>query len=540
VNTSCIGAHRRRAAALLVGMAVLAGGIVGCGGSSTSSDGGSSSSPATSTESGSTTSTETAAATKPLRYGIPVSSVESGVSNPAEIQATDGPVLSIAYASLTHVEPDGKIAPGLATKWKYLGDEQKVFELTLRKGVKFSDGTPLDAEAVVGWLQYYKDSENIYSELLGKNPKFEAVDDSTVKITMEEPLPGLPFLFSEANVNWGFVASPKAVADPKLMKNATYGAGPYMLDAGKSVPGDHYVYVPNPNYYDPSNVKFSEIEMKAFADSSTALQAQQAGQIDVNWTLEASTAPAAESSGLEIVSAPFAVYYLALNSQGPKPLKDVRVRQALNYAVDREAIATALFNKYGVASSQFTIPPDANPEMEDFYAYDPDKARELLAEAGYEDGFPFQIDIQTEPTPTKAAQLVADNLEAVGIEAKIESFPTRGAYLARALPLKDDSAIFAGDVGVPTPIEYPSYIAPGSELGAADPKDPEVDKLYHEGLESTDPAKYWKPMWAITVEDAWFLPMAALSNLEYVSDSVQGVEMSKTRPYSYPTEWSFK
>lgn len=524
---------RMRAVGAIVATAVLVGGVVGCGGSSSDST--------TATGGGDAGSTSAGApATQPLRYGIPAAIVGSGVSNPAEIQATDGPVLSIAYESLTHVEPDGKIVPGLATEWHYVGNDQKVFELTLRKGAKFSDGTPVNAEAVVDWLNYYREAENVYSELLGKHPKFEAVNDDTVRVAMETPLPGLPFLFSEANVNWGFVASPKAVAEPKLMKNATYGAGPYMLEPSQSVPGDHYVYVPNPNYYDKSKIKFSQIEMKAFQDSSTALQAQQAGQIDVNWSIESTTAPAAEAAGFEVVSAPFAVFYAALNSQGQKPLQDVRVRQALNYAIDREAMSNALFNKFGVPSSQFTIPPDANPEMENYYAYDPDKARSLLAEAGYKDGFPFQIDVEKEPTKIKAAELIAHYLEEVGIEAKVEVFTTRGAYLSHALPLKDDAAIFAGDVGTPTPIEYPSYIAPGAELGAADPVDPEVDKLYKKGLSSSEPAKYWKPMWAITVEDAWFLPMAALSDLEYVSEAVQGVEMTKSRPYSYPTEWSFK
>ncbi len=527
-----IGAGRLRCLIAAVGMLVLVGGAAGCGGGGDS----------TTTATGGNASTASGgdAPTKPLRYGIPATNVATGVSNPAKIQATDGPVLSIAYESITHAEPDGTIAPGLATKWRYVDDSQKVFEFTLRDDAKFSDGTPVTAEAVVGWLKYYLKSKNVYSGLLGKNPKFEAVDTSTVRITMTAPLPSLPFLLSEANVNWGFVASPKAVANPDLMENATYGAGPYMLDPKRSVPGDHYTYVPNPHYYDKSKIKFTQVEMKAFQDTSTALQAQKAGQIDVGWTTDASTAQAAEQAGLTVVSAPFAVFYAALNSKGQKPLQDVRVRQALNYAIDRKAIANALYGKYGVPSSQFTIPPDANPGMEDYYAYDPEKAKSLLAEAGYADGFSFQIDVRKDPTTTKAAELLAHYLDAVGVKTKVEVFQTNTAFYKQALPLKDDAAIFAGDAGVPTPIEYPSYIAPGAPLGAGDPDNPKVDELYQKGLRSSDPAQFWKPMWAITVTDAWFLPYAASSDLAYVSDGVEGVEMSPARPYAYPTEWSFK
>jgi peptide/nickel transport system substrate-binding protein len=526
-----------RGLGVVVGLVVLAGGAAGCGGS-----GGDDGTTATTsnTAAAETATTGESTATKPLRYGIPASNVTTGVSNPATIQATDGPVLSIAYESITHINPDGTIGPGLATEWKYVDEDQKIFEFTLRDDAKFSDGTPVTAEAVVGWLEYYLKSENVYSGLLGKNPKFEAVDPLTVRITMTAPLPSLPFMLSEANVNWGFVASPKAVADPDLMKNATYGAGPYMLDPDQSVPGDHYTYVPNPHYYDKSKIRFTQVEMKAFKDPSTALQAQQAGQIDVGWTTDASTAQAAEGAGLTVVSAPFAVFYAALNSKGQKPLQDVRVRQALNYALDRKAISNALYGKYGVPSSQFTIPPDANPEMEDHYAYDPDKAKALLSEAGYPDGFSFQIDVRADPTVTKAAELLAHYLDAVGVKTKVQVFQTNTAFYKRALPLKDDAAIYAGDVGVPTPIEYPSYIAPGAQLGAADPDNPKVDELYQKGLRSSDPAEFWKPMWAITVTDAWFLPYTASSDLAYVSDGVEGVEMSAARPYAYPPEWSFK
>lgn len=485
-----------------------------------------------------TTTSRAGGATEVLRYGIPAANVGRGLSNPADIPHTGGPTLSIAYAPLFHVTPDGRVEPALATRWRYVDDEQRVFEFTLREDAKFSDGTPVTAEAVVKWLRYYYESENIYSALLGRDPQFRALDRSTVQVSMSDPLPNLPFLFSEANVNWGFVASERAVDDPRLFARATYGAGPYMLDAKRTVPGDHYTFVPNPHFYDRSAIKFREVYVKAFADSSAALQAQQAGQIDVGWSTDSATADAAAAAGLDVVSAPFAVFYLTLNARrGTEALRDVNVRRALNYSLDRDAIANALFGRYGAPTSQFTIPPDGNPGLQDAYPYDPERARAMLAEAGYARGFPLSINTSKDNPQAKAVELAASYLERVGVEPSIRTHTTRPGYLEAALSFKDDTAIFAADVGTPTTIEYPTYIGPNSTLGRGDPIDPRVDQLYRQGLRSSDPSRYWKPMWAITVEDAWFLPLASTSNLEYVSRSIGGVEMTESRPWSYPSEW---
>src|SRR5262249_42641883 len=159
------------------------------------------------------------------------------------------------------------------------------------------------------------------------------------------------------------VASPKAVANPDLFAKGTYGAGPYTLDYANSVPADHYTFVPNKYYWDRSKIRFKQIYVKAVNDSASMLQALQAGQLDVAWSTDASTAPAAEKAGFQAVSAPFAIIFAQLNPKASKALADVRVRQAMNYALDRKAMASALYGKYGKASSEFTITPDADPGL---------------------------------------------------------------------------------------------------------------------------------------------------------------------------------
>src|SRR4051812_20155525 len=291
------------------------------------------------------------AAKKPLRWGV--ASVGASPTNPAANNSTNGQILSISYASLLYIKPDGTIGPGLATTWRFVkGKDQKVLDLTLRHNARFSDGTQVTAPAVANWLVYFYNSKNSQSGILGPNPKFQAIGKWRVRITLTIPSPALPRQMAQQGLNWSFVASPQAVASPDLFAKATYGAGPYMLDYANSVPGDHYVFVPNPYYYNKAAVKSSQIYVKVFADSASMLQALRAGQIDAASTTDATTAPSAESSGFQVVHAPFAVTFVQLNPKGAKPLADVRVRQALNYAVDRATIAKTLFGKYGSGTSQ--------------------------------------------------------------------------------------------------------------------------------------------------------------------------------------------
>jgi peptide/nickel transport system substrate-binding protein len=238
------------------------------------------------------------------------------------------------------------------------------------------------------------------------------------------------------------------------------------------------------------------------------------------------------------VSAPFATLFAQLNPKGSKPLADVRVRQAMNYALDRKAIANALYGKYGKASSQFTTAPDANPGLENYYDYNPTKAKSLLAAAGYPNGFAFTLN--TFPTWEQPASLVAHYLDAVGIKTKVDNYATGAAYVEQIFKFTDDAWLLAADVGVPTPVEYGSFIGAASAFRPGNPVDPQVDRLYYPGLKSSNPTKYWKQMWARITTNAWFLPLASTSNLIYASKSLTGIEMSAKRPYAYATEWSFK
>jgi peptide/nickel transport system substrate-binding protein len=477
------------------------------------------------------------AAKKPLRWGVP--NVGTSPTNPAANNSTNGQILSLSYAPLIYDKPDGSLGPALAVKWGFAkGKGLKVFDLTLRHNARFSDGSTVTAQAVAGWLTYYYNSKNSQSGILGPSPKFTATGKWTVRITLTIPNPALPRLLTQQGVNWSFVASPKAVADPDLFAKASYGAGPYMLDYSSTVPGDHYVFVPNPYYYAKASVKASQIYVKVFADATSALQALKAGQIDAVTTTDATTAPAAEAAGFNIVHAPYAVTFVQLNPHGAKPLADVRVRQAMNYALDRATIAKTLFGKYGRGTSQFFSPSDANPGLENYYTYNPTKAKQLLAAAGYAKGFSMNIDFV--PGQEKVLGLVAHYLEAVGIDVKLVQFATSTAYFDAIYKFKEDAWTLGAGTGGVSPTQYGAFIGPQSTFRGGEPVNPQVDRLYYGGLKSKDPIASWKKMWAKIVTDAWFLPTVTADALVYASKSVTGVKMSPRRPTGYAIEWSVK
>lgn len=518
------------AIAALFAMAVL---LTACGDSNSS----------TTDSSGGETSEAASGGDHVLRIGVGA----EPLPNPAAATAAgqfSAIIFDLAYASILHMTPEGEIEPALAEKWGYVEDGAKPnteFEFTLRKDAKFSDGTPVTAQAVAKWLTYFAASSSPFAGVFGEGATFKAVDAQTVRIHLEVANPSVPLLLSDGGQNASFVLGPKGIANPKILANETNGAGPYMLDAADSVRGDHYTYVPNPNYYDPDAVKFSKVEVKIVPEASSRLQAQAAGQLDVTEG-EALTASAAEDQGLEVVGAPFAVMYLSLNlKEDPvAPLKDIRVRQAMNLAIDRKSIVEALFDNSAEPTSSF-VPNDIDTtSLEQFWPYDPAKAQELLDEAGYADGFTLKDLVQGPYLGTTGQPLVqaaAKNLEEVGIKLDINPYSNDPEYAEAVLGGTEKYSVATLGSGVsPTTSLWGVFLAPEGAVTFFD-EDKKLTKLYEEGTNSPDPTPAWEEMWSYYTEQAYTIPLVTTKYLNYVSDGIGGVAMDVARPNPVPTEW---
>ncbi|MDQ2697504.1 MAG: ABC transporter substrate-binding protein [Actinomycetota bacterium] len=441
-----------------------------------------------------------------------------------------------AYDSLIWKAPDGELVPWLATEWEYVGDDNTEFEMTLREGVEFSDGEPFNAEAVKTWLEYFVSAGGTLGAQLAGLDTVEVVDEFTVHLTMKSPNPILPELFSQ---NWGagYVASPKAIATPGLLDNETAGTGPYMLDPAQTVTGDTYTYVENPNYWNPDAQHYEKVVVRVIGDPNAMLAAVQAGELDFA-VGSAAVAAAAVAGGVNVINVPGRAQQglvLADRDGVLQPeLADVAVRQAINYAIDSDAIATALNGDYASGSKQLLLPGESGYVEDRGYPYDPDKARELLEEAGYGDGFTLNVTCGIPLGHCPIVEAVASQLAEVGITVAIDAQSAVPAFNEKVTGAL--APAFTFNLGAPL-----SYLAfQGSVTSkVVNPfklADAEVNDLIAEAASA--PADEQEAMWSeladLINDKAWFAPVVFRDSVFYRGEAVQGEMPTAGNPTYIP------
>lgn len=435
-------------------------------------------------------------------------------------------MLLLAYDTPFRVKPDGSFEPALATSWRYVGHDNTQFELTLREDARYSDGSPVTAASVKTWLDYFAKADPGSADSISFK-SVDVVDDKTVRITLKKPNPVMRHTL--AAQNWGYFASTKAAERPSLFGTRTFGAGPYVLDPDESVTNDHYTFVPNKYYYDKSKIRYDRIVVRIISRPGSMLQAMQTKQIDVAIG-DPTTAAAAESAGLTVLHAPNGVNGIIvkdLQGRDVKPYGDVRVRQAMNYAVDREAISKAIVGEYGGPTDKF-----ANidvPASDLSYDYDPAKAKSLLSAAGYPNGFSMKVltpGFQGNMGDT-FAQAVAKYMKAVGIDMQVQSSPTAADMFAK---WDRAPAVVWGWGAQPLWLNYLALLK-----GA----DPELERMATAAGRSDDPASHWQEMSDYMVRQGFFVPVLAYDRIVYVSDRVQIPPITKWVEFvPLWTQWS--
>jgi peptide/nickel transport system substrate-binding protein len=327
----------------------------------------------------------------------------------------------LAYEPLINRLPDGTATPGLATSWKYSADRLS-FVLNLRKGVKFSDGSPLTADAVVAWLKYYKAHTSF--QWMQNVSAINSTGPLQVTLTLSTPDPLLPIGFDQEG-EAGDVVSPAGLADPTVLGKSTYGAGPYELDASATIANSQYVYVANPNYFDKKDVHYKKVIIKVIADENSTLAALRSGQVDAA-AISPNSVASAKSAGLKVTAAKAAMVgvYLLTLGEPSSPLSKLKVRQALNTAVDRTGITKTLYLANGVPTTQYVPEGIAGyvPSLEKKYTFNVAKAKKLLAEAGYPNGFSFKMVVQPGASNQGLmSQAVIQNWAKIGVTVQLTS-----------------------------------------------------------------------------------------------------------------------
>jgi peptide/nickel transport system substrate-binding protein len=330
--------------------------------------------------------------------------------------AIDEVVYANIFEGLTRYNPDGSVAPALAESWE-ISDDGTVYTFKLRPGVKFHDGTDFTADDVKFSLDRARaaDSTNAQKALFAGIADVTVVDPLTVKVTLSAPNGG--FL---TNLAWGdaVIVAPESAAN---LATAPVGTGPFKFT--RWVQGDRVEIERNPDYWGPAPA-LEKATFKFIADPTAAFAAMMAGDVDAFPVF-----PAPENLGQFSADPRFKVIVgstegetiLALNNTDPA-LADVRVRQAIAHAINRQEIIDGAMFGYGTPIGTHFAPH--NPDYVDLTgisAYDPEKAKALLAEAGYGGGLTLSLKLPPPTYARRGGEIIAAQLRAVGIETQIEN-----------------------------------------------------------------------------------------------------------------------
>lgn len=439
----------------------------------------------------------------------------------------------LAYEPLIVRRSDGRLAPGLATSWSYTGSSNTTFVLHLRPGVKFSDGTMLTAQDVADHLRYVMKSGGQMAPFFAGG-SFTATGPLTVTIRLAQPDPDLPLLLTQDYIA-GDVISPHGLRSPAKLGTRTAGAGPYMLDPSQTVSGDHYTYVPNPHYYGKAGVYWKKVVVKIITDPQSMLNALKTGQVQVS-TGDATTISAARQAGLTIASAPLLWTGVTLADRGgktAKPLADVRVRQALNYATNRKAIVSALFSGIGSPTSELTVRGGYgyDPALVTAYPYDPAKAKQLLAAAGFPHGFTLKIVTGEEGQMNLMAQALAQQWQKIGVKLQVTDYANSNQYFSAAFG--GTFPAFMTSFGqLPIWMEGPSLFLPPASFNPFHTSSPQLASLYSKEARSSGAERSTldRRIESYLVHQAWFVPVVTTGLPYYATKAVTGVTTSAAAP----------
>lgn len=356
-----------------------------------------------------------------LKIGIPVTQSldPTKAPEPAQLKIATWPV----YDRLIQVSPRTKYEPMLATKWTFSGNGETL-TLRLRRGVTFSDGTPFDAKAVKANLDFYMAAENsTVAQRLANVSGVDVVSSDAVKIHLHKP--STTILSALSSELGGIMISPKALRSGNLGSRPV-GTGAYVIQSYQ--PGRKVVYTRRTDkggIWDPRTGKPAKIVITTYSTVEAKINALKSGQADV--IVWASGETKNVQSAVDAGRIKMHVMHGVLNMTGMnlkpnvKPFDNVKVRRAVNYAINRKALVKAF---YPVANVRVQPWPEGLPGFasarEKMYSYDPEQAKKLLALAGYPhgvDGGEFLVaNVGSFP---EVAQAIQANLAAVGIHVTL-------------------------------------------------------------------------------------------------------------------------
>ncbi|MFI9815630.1 ABC transporter substrate-binding protein [Saccharothrix variisporea] len=442
----------------------------------------------------------------------------------------DGPYLSAVYDPLVALDKDGKPVPALATKWEWSAD-RLTLTADLRQGVTFEDGQKFDAAAAVANIQHLKAgvrSGQAYLNVASASAK----DEDTVEIKLSKRDDALLY---QMGLGRSWMASPAAIQSGALA-NGPVGSGPYTYDKAGSTPQSQYVFTKKQNHWDTATYPFPTVRLFPITDQTASFNAMLSGQLNVQFA-NAANLPKAKENGWNIASRAASwvgVQYADRTGAQVKALGDKRVRQAISHAFDAAGILNAVGNGSGTVTNQvFSVDGQVyDKSMNDKYKTDMAKAKALLKEAGYPDGFSVKMPM----SPIFAAWQPAANQTFGELGIKVEwqdmampdyqkNAPTYPMFLAVIALAGNDMATLTDQVTTaqwynPTPSvdAYPEVKALVEQVEKAEPGPAQTELL--------------KKLNAELVDEAWWSVWYQADNTYF---SVKGITVTPVTGMMFPT-----
>lgn len=435
-----------------------------------------------------------AADTLSIGFADPLSSLDPQLNNHAGDRSTD-----LHFWDLLIQNKDNKLQPGLAVSWKAL--DTTTWEFKLREGVKWTDGQPFTADDIIFSYQRARKvpgSVATFAGFLRTVESVEAKDPHTLIIKTNIPNPDLPLSLASVHIVSKHIGEKSSTEDYNTGR-AVIGTGPYKLVS--YTPGDRVVMTRNDDYWGPKQ-DWTKVNYRYINNAAARTAALLAGDVDVIDKVSVSDLAKLKKEpniavypydGLRVMllqpsfnPAPNA--FITDNAGKPldkNPLLDLRVREALNLAINRHAISDRILQGAATDANQW-MPKNTfgyNPEVKDI-PYDAEKAKTLLAEAGFPDGFKLTIHVPTDryPQGPETAQAVAQFWTRIGVKTQVEVVPW-AVYSGRAKKNEYAVSMIAWGNGTGEAsyalVNILATVAPEKGLGASNwgyYSNPKVDK----------------------------------------------------------------
>ncbi len=426
-------------------------------------------------------------------------------------------VLFNVYEGLVKPDTIGNLVPAVASDYK-ISDTGDTFTFTLRDGVKFHNGNAVTVKDVVYSIKRAAglDTGTPLIDGFDAVKSVETSDEKTVVVTLKEP-----------NIEFLALLTAAIIPDGNDPTKETIGTGPFKFIS--RTPQESIVLEKFSDYWGTSS-NVDKVTYKIIDNAETLVMSLKSGAVDL--VAHLTSAQVKElGEGFTVMEGTMNLVQAVYLNNTKEPFNNIKVRQALSYAIDRQAIMDYLADGRGalVGSSMYpAFQKYFKPDLVDYYTYDTEKAKQLLADAGYPDGFEMTITVPSNYQPhVDTAQVIAEQLKAVGVTVNIDLVDW-GTWLSKVYQGRDyQSTVIGVDASMMTARAMLERFSSDSGSNFTNFSDPEYDEVFKEAITSTDDQKQvelYGKLQTILTEDAANLYIQDMCDLVAMGNGLQGYE----------------